>query len=420
MISRRLGSDFGLFFLLFSVASGACVFLLLTFPPLEVRNDAVEYLSIARNIAVGNGFTFDGVNPYFYRPPLFSILLGTWFFMTGTDSAFSAGVFQSLVHGATAVLAGLLFLELGASRLMSFFGGALVAVHPVLVTRVAFVLQEPTLMLATTAAVLLSVRLVKASSSVRAAAAGIAWGLCSLGKVVTLFAPFLLLGMRFLPGCRAWKWKGAEAAMLLLCFVGAIAPWTIRNAVHLHRLVLVNDQGRGMLEWNVLQAEPEGSVSGKEFLGTLDVRGIGGKERFDAVSAYVAENPWHFVVRRTVVNALQFASWARDWWNEQGYAFIRKESPWFWAIALALQGPLYCALGFRAVSLFRGSIPAASGFTILFYLVYWVQYAVLWGEPRFAIPVYPLLIWFLLSVKEGPSRGNGGLCWGETSPGGLQ
>ena len=54
-------------------------------------------MTLARHLANGQGFTFDGVAPTTYRPPLFSWLLGAWCYVLGSTSletmvAFEVGV----------------------------------------------------------------------------------------------------------------------------------------------------------------------------------------------------------------------------------------------------------------------------------------------------------------------------------------
>ncbi|MBP2673705.1 MAG: hypothetical protein H6Q84_545 [Deltaproteobacteria bacterium] len=92
--SRRGIVAAGLFLLTLSVA----LLFAWAYPLPEVQYDSVEYLSLARNLAEGKGFTQDGVTPSAYRPPLFSALLGGWFFLTGTSSVLSAAAFQSVEH----------------------------------------------------------------------------------------------------------------------------------------------------------------------------------------------------------------------------------------------------------------------------------------------------------------------------------
>jgi hypothetical protein len=154
---------------LFVLSLAACLLFVSAYPLPEVRNDAVGYLEIARNVAAGKGFTQDGITPMVYRPPLFSLLLGGWFFLTGTSSVFSAAVFQSLLHALGVSAAFFLFLALTPSLPWAAGASVFLAVNPLLVTRTVFVLQEPAILLFTTLAVLASVRLLRYPSSGRAA-----------------------------------------------------------------------------------------------------------------------------------------------------------------------------------------------------------------------------------------------------------
>jgi hypothetical protein len=165
--SRRFSPRAAGAFVLLAALLASLLFVL-AYPLPAVRDDAVEYLALARNLASGNGFTMDGSIPSAYRPPLFSALLSGWFFLTGTSSVASAAIFQSLVHAAGILAVFLLFLELTPSLTWATFAALFLAVNPLLVTRVGFVLQEPTLLLFTTLAAYLSVRMLKAPSAPRA------------------------------------------------------------------------------------------------------------------------------------------------------------------------------------------------------------------------------------------------------------
>jgi len=75
-------------------------------PPVESCY-ASEYLSLARNVAAGEGFIRDG-EPSSYRPPLFSGLLAGWFRLTGTSSVYSAAV-PRYGLGVYPILVGLIY-----------------------------------------------------------------------------------------------------------------------------------------------------------------------------------------------------------------------------------------------------------------------------------------------------------------------
>jgi Dolichyl-phosphate-mannose-protein mannosyltransferase len=283
-----------------------------------------------------------------YRPPLFPILLGGWYRLTGTSSPVSAAVFQSLLHAAGVLAAFLLFLEVVSSLAWVFAGALWLAVNPLLVTRAAFVLQEPTMLLFMTLAAFLSVRWIKTPSTPRATLAGIAWGLCTLVKVVAWFAPFLLLAMRFLSGRLRREWRGGEAAALLLCFFIVIAPWTIRNFVQFHRLIPVNGQGEGMLEWKVSHAEIPGARPGSEFSTEVYRKGLLEGERKALLWKYVLKYPGYFFVHRVVQNAAHFAAPSHNWWDIRGYFRRGEHRAEFWILAVLFHIPFYLLLLLRS------------------------------------------------------------------------
>jgi 4-amino-4-deoxy-L-arabinose transferase-like glycosyltransferase len=400
---RRRMAGVGLFIL--SVA--ACLVFVSAYPLPEVHSDAAGYLELARNIAAGKGFTQDGLVPMVYRPPLFSALLGGWFFLTGTSSPLSAAVFQSLEHAAGVLVAFLLFLELAPSLAWAVGASLFLAVNPLLVTRVVFVLQEPTLLLFTTLAVLLSVRWIKAPSRPRAAWAGAAWGLCTLAKVVAWFAPILLLAMRFLPGRLRQDWKGRDAAALLLCFVAVVAPWTLRNYVHFHRFIPVNGQGEGMLAWNVSHAEIPGEPPGSEYFADVYRKGLSEGERKELMWRYVLDHPGYFLGYRVLRNAVHFAAPPRDWWISRGNFRPGELRTRFWILSVLFHVPFYLLLLLRTGQWWKGRESHAFGFLILLYWAYWAEHAITWGDPRFGLAVYPLLVATALSwrlpEKDGTS-----------------
>jgi len=391
--SRRILSAAAVLFLL---SLAACLLFAFAYPLPEVKNDAAEYLVLARNVAAGAGFSYDGATPAMYRPPLFSGLLGAWFSATGNSSLLSAAVFQSVAHALGVVAAFLLFLEILPSLRWAAGAALFLAVNPLLVTRVAVVLQEPTLLLFTTVATAASVRLVKAPATGRAALAGLAWGVCTLGKVVCGFAPFLLLSMRMLPDRLRWSWRGKDGAILLLCFAAAIVPWTARNYLHFHRFIPVGGQGEGLLEWSVSHATIPGEQPGEAYTAEVYGKGLPEAERKALLWKYVFDHPRYFLVDRVLRNAVRFAAPARDWWILRGIVRPGEHRTGFWILAALFHMPLYLFLLYRTWQWGTGALTVSVGFLVLLYWVYWMEHALLWGDPRYGLAVYPLLVSMVL------------------------
>lgn len=385
---------------LVGLSLAACLFFVSAYPFPEVKNDAAGYLALARSVAAGTGFSQDGgMTPAVYRPPLFSFLLGGWFYFTGTSSVSSAAVFQSLLHALGVAVAFFLFLECSVPLAWAAAGALFLAVNVLLVTRVVLILQEPTLILVTTLAVLASVRLVRRPSAFRAGLAGAAWGVCTLGKVVAWFVPFLLLGMRLLPARLRRPIRGKEAAILLLCFVAVIAPWTVRNYLHFHRFIPVNGQGTGMLEWNVEHAEIPGDPPGRRVVETIKERHPTEEGRREALWEYVRDHPRYFLIDRVIRNAVHYSTPPLNWWLERGRMSPGELRTLFRIFAGIYYVPFYAALLYGTWQWARGRRPPWFGFLVLFYLAYGAQYAMVWGDQRFNLPVYPVLVLMALPFR---------------------
>jgi hypothetical protein len=43
---------------------------------------------------------------------------------------------------------------------------------------------------------------------------------------------------------------------------------------------------------------------------------------------------------------------------------------------------------------------------VILYLAYWVEHSIIWGDPRFGLAVYPLLV--AMALPFAPGEGEGG------------
>jgi 4-amino-4-deoxy-L-arabinose transferase-like glycosyltransferase len=392
---------------LFLVALAAGLLFAAAYPIPPVHDDAAEYLSLAKNVSAGNGFTADGRTPYVYRAPLFPGLLGGWFRVAGSPSPAAYAAFQSAVHAFGVVAAYLLYLEFVAGG-WAFAGALFLAINPLLVTRVVLVLQEPVLLLATTLALLASVRWLREPTPGGAALAGVGWGVCILAKPVAWFAPLLLAGA-FAVACRRRARRPWIAALLLLCACGAtVAPWMLRNLAVFHRIIPVTSQGGSLLAWSVGQTQVPDDPEQARLLA--DPRLYGDDPAFDArVRRFVMRHPREFLLERTVRNAFFFAAPPRDWWNELGLVRPDRRHPPSWLAPALFHLPLHLLLAWEMLAWLKGRADSRIGFLLLFYMAYWAEHALLWGDPRYGLAVYPLLTGLALhslarrgAVRAGP------------------
>lgn len=224
--------------------------------------DALEYDYRARLIASGHGFgsapaflhvvdnprhrltgvVWPGGGPTAFRPPLYPLVLGGLYAVTGPST--SAGrVLQALIGTAVVALTGLIAFQLwgwGAGVLAL----AIAAVFAPAVLLGRILLSEPmfVLLMLMAVAVALEARR-RADLWRRPVAAGVLCGLAVLTRSVGLaLVPCVaLLVWSGRPRLSRGSWIAPLA--VIVAAVLTVAPWTVRNALELHRFIPVTDQG---------------------------------------------------------------------------------------------------------------------------------------------------------------------------------
>jgi 4-amino-4-deoxy-L-arabinose transferase-like glycosyltransferase len=403
---------------IFALSLVLCVSFARFAKPLPVTDEFLTYYRVATNVSDGKGFTEDGSRPYVYLPPLFSYALGGWFTLVGSRSLFAVQVYQSLCLALSALLTYFLARELFPRSGKTAVAVSLwVAVHPSLWTYAVFVRQEPTILLVTTLACWRTVVWLNESGRVRAILAGACWGIATLAKTVTLFLPVLVLFLWVWRGRTDGRMKGWETGLAVLAFLLAIAPWTMRNYLQFHRFIPVNDQAAGILEWNVQHSDVpvdegkgwaslliaqlktkdpmKGELAGEKYLAELDREAVKGKERAGRIWSYILSHKKYFLVQR-IRHAIFFAAPGVDWWIQSGRLKTgeAQRSASFLLLALLFHGVFYLFFFWRLLLLAQGKLSLSMTFLVLFFTFYWGTYALLWGEIRFSIPVYPSLVLF--------------------------
>lgn len=223
-----------------------------------LTHDELEYLTLARNLAAGQGFTYDapasieagGIAPQqFGRAPGYPVFLALVSTLAPLDPAATATpdavkVAQAILGAASVVVIATL-----AARIAGPGAGAvaaiITAVHPPLVWISAYVLSEALYSpLALLSALILGRMTDQAGERV---ATGRAWRILFTAGVVAglaaLTRPVLLL---FLGCATIWLALRPSRRAAVAFVIGAslvIAPWTIRNAYEYRRIVPIAPQG---------------------------------------------------------------------------------------------------------------------------------------------------------------------------------
>jgi 4-amino-4-deoxy-L-arabinose transferase-like glycosyltransferase len=213
-----------------------------------MTRDEHEYLSLARSLTAGHGFTYDailtkdGAEPFGRAPgyPAFLALVGGG--RAPADAVPAAvKVAQSLVGGLGVLMVGVIAYRLGGRR-GALLAAAGAAVYPPLVWIAGYALSEALFWPVGLLCAWSFDRAVRSRTPSDALLCGLALG------VGTLIRPALVL---FLPLAALYLLSRRQLATAVLVVTGllvVVGPWTVRNYFHHGRLVFVASEG-GVTFW---------------------------------------------------------------------------------------------------------------------------------------------------------------------------
>jgi len=372
----------------------------------EPKTDALTYIMLAKSIAAGTGFARMPPTPAVVRPPLFSHAVGFWFLITGNTSTSSSLIFEILLQSLGIWAAFLLFSRIFSLK-TAFWGGLFIAFNPFLLTELVWLMQEPMLLLVTTSAACMTIIWFKDQTYSKAALVGFFWGLATLGKIVTLHAPvifWMIWLLQKLFSKLSWNLSWKKIAVISGVFILTIAPWTVRNYVQFNRFIIINAGGGEetlALTGFFCSEDVFGPTAGKDYVENLLSQDLPPKVLTAKIFKYAWKHPGETLLKMAH-NVFSFTSVSREWFGHVAGLSMR----WYiWIIpAILLNLPLY--IGLFAGMLYDRRVEII--FLSLFYLTYWAGHAVIGHTPRFAVPVYPILValglngwsWLLLLRKK--------------------
>ncbi|MDA8065952.1 MAG: glycosyltransferase family 39 protein [Thermaerobacter sp.] len=375
---------------------------------LPVVQDMLAYDTLARNLATGHGFaylpgqhadTFYPANrgPTAFRPPLYPVLLAAIYLITDFSRA-AVYTVQSVLGGATAVLAWLLARQLGARPLGALAAGILVGIWPNLLIYSSLLLTENLLIPLLLAAVFLAVRArAGARPEQSLALAGTAAGLAVLTQPGTVL-PLTALGLLGAAPLAPWRPYLRRLAAYALPAVLLAGLWIARDWAVFHTFVpVVSDGGVTLYFGNSPSFLAHGWAPDFGPAVQRAVAGIRGEIARNAAwqaqaLRFIAANPARFLAL-ALYKAVQM-------WNPVPVWFWGWVHPpeWFNATAVPYLTLAADAAAFAALATRRGE-----GWSILTWMiVLWTaSMAPFLGDMRFLAPSLPLV---LTAAGAGPVR----------------
>ncbi len=189
--------------------------------------DPDNYLPLARALAGGEGFAFNG-RPTAYRPPLYPIVLAplTAWLGAGARLTWAVAVLHLALGSATILFTALAARRLGLGSPRALAAAGIVAFDPVLVVQSRAVMTE------TMAAALLAPALwaISKNSLRGTVASGCAFGLLVLCRPSMLAALFTCLAAAFLCKPGSLRTRSLRGIALVIPVLAVLAPWALRNA----------------------------------------------------------------------------------------------------------------------------------------------------------------------------------------------
>lgn len=343
----------------------------------RITSDSRVFDEIAQNLLAGRGFYSEYEPARSFRPPLYPFFLACIYGVAGHRPAV-VPVVQAILGTGVAVLAFIIGTQQFGSR-VGLLAGAGVALYPLLLVLPNGLLTENVYIILLLIVFLLALKCSQQPTFQHVILTGFIAGLAALTRPVALpFPVFFLIGL-LMSHQMPWRAALKTAVLLTAVLLLTILPWTIRNYVVHHRLVLIATEG-GITFWAANNSlvkpdhyqAPEITRLAERFepYDEIELERLGWQQGFQ----FVRENPSTYLIlcgRRFIT-----------YWSSF-FPFLKYRIPWIGLLILAGVG------GMIAVRIWRKAI-----WCYLVILWHLVVYIPLGAEPRYHIPLIPILLIF--------------------------
>jgi 4-amino-4-deoxy-L-arabinose transferase-like glycosyltransferase len=206
-----------------------------------LHGDARSYDRLARNLALGNGYTERPPHVSGFWPPLYPGFLALLYTVFG-HRLLVARMAQALIGAALSLLWYSLSLPL-AGRRVAIITGLGVAVYPYLLYFGVWLISETLFMVLLSAALWQTARLPEAGL-LAVVPAALLYGLAALTKpTVLFFMPLIAIWLFAAPGHRSFLSRVMPVLGLAAFMLLTILPWSLRNYNVFDEFVLISTNG---------------------------------------------------------------------------------------------------------------------------------------------------------------------------------
>jgi len=352
--------------------------------------DGSTYHSIAMNLVVGRGFSQDGVNPTLFVAPLYPFLLAGVYTLAGVHPLL-VELLQVLFGVASAWLAWLITRAL-FGRVPGLIAFVLVLFMPELMVINTYFYTESLFIFLFLLAIWLAMRVLERPAWPLPLLAGLAGGLATLTRGVTMLMP-LLLFVALLLRHRGFWLSFRHSLVYGLFFVLPILPWTLRNYQTFGAAVPVA-VGSGDVLWTGNYRPHDGRYSYEKTMAVMDSM-TAGLDQVDRDQLLTGEALKHIKADPLAAARLMVKKFFRFWfWVYEGApSGMKRQGGGLVQFLLALSYYPILLLFCAGVWLSRRRWRELA-FIHLLLGYYMALHVAMLVVPRYRIPVLPLLIFF--------------------------
>ena len=221
--------------ILAGVAVSGCLLMAAVVPRDPLANDGGDYAVMASNVLAGRGYTLDGVEPYAYRVPGYTLFVALIFAGFG-PTPFPVVVVQVVMAALSPLLLRRLLRAAGLPPGPALAGAIAYATYLFPLVYVQQLLTEPLATFLVLLGALLGLQATSESLQVpsRAWLAGVLCTATALvkGNLICLTASFALFGFWVALRAGPLRWRAARGlSLFVLGALLVLAPWGVRNVL---------------------------------------------------------------------------------------------------------------------------------------------------------------------------------------------
>lgn len=359
-----------------------------TVPAQEIAGaDGVEYDLLARHVATGKGYSYDGVTPTAFRAPGLPLFVAVLYSVFGIY--YPAAYISFALWGAAGAIGAYLFADEVLGVRPARWVGVFAALYPPDIYNCSYFFSELLFAPLLAFGLWLLARSVRTSSLSAAAGAGLFLGYATLTRSFgVLFLPIFAL---YLAVIQPRGWRAAVA--FGIAFIAVLAPWSIRNYLAFGRPVLIATNGG-----STFYGANNDIVAGtpREFGNWVSTKRLPGRDEIDAQPDEISHDKkeWQLGIDWVKHHPEKFvliapAKIVRFWFPFVGFSSFKR----YPIVNIGLMAPLLLLilLGIGRSLLKREgrSVLILAHLTLLANLVMVVSF---WGGERFRDANVPVLV----------------------------